>query len=73
MATPEPKGTQTTIDGNQTDRAIKAVRDYQKGACTTPFVKDSLRALPPGSMMYVAIATRISVSALEALRDGAPA
>lgn len=65
---------QTTIPGvpeveqNLTDRAIRAVRDYQAGKATTPFVVDSLAKLPPNSLLFVALATRVPEATLWKLR-----
>lgn len=55
---------------NNIDRAIRAVRDYQKGAATTGFVRHSLQALRLADLKAVSIATRVSEPALEKLREG---
>lgn len=64
----EPPGTQMDLDMNQTDRAIRAVREYQTGKATTSFVRDSLAALPESSLLYVALATRVPETTLRKLR-----
>lgn len=56
------------LEHNTTDRAIRAIREYQKGACTTAFMKASLTAVPASELALVAIATRIPVSQLTVLR-----
>lgn len=59
--------TQLDIEHNQTDRAIRAVRDFQKGAATSSFVMDTLSKLKDNQMLYVSLATRVPVSQLKLL------
>lgn len=61
---------QLDIEGNATDRAIRAVRDYQKGAATTGFLVSQL-ALQGVNFQLVSLATRVPVAMLQKLRDQA--
>lgn len=63
-------GTETPAD-NTMDRAIRAVRDYQKGQCTTSFVRANLQACEAEDLATIAIATRVPSGQLERLRNGA--
>lgn len=68
MANDTKTPTQLDIEMNNIDRAIRAVRDYQKGAATTTFVKASLKAVKPGDLEAVSLATRVPMARLEGLR-----
>lgn len=61
----------TTLDleSNNTDRAARAVRDYQKGQATTSFMRGQL-SLEGVDMMAVSLATRVPISTLEKLKAG---
>lgn len=56
------------IEENEIDRAVRAVREYQKGAATTGFVRSQLKAVKASELKLVAIATRIPLGSLETLR-----
>lgn len=51
------------------DRAIRAVRDFQKGAATVTFVKIAIKAVPASELDLVALATRVPKAQLEKLRN----
>lgn len=53
---------------NRTDRAIRAVRDYQAGKATTAFLRSTLIDLPSNSLLFVSLASRVPVATLEKLR-----
>jgi len=65
----EPKGTQLDIEANTLDRAIRAVRDFQKGACTVSFVRAAVKAIPAEDLATLALATRVPSGQLEKLRQ----
>lgn len=64
----EPKNTQLDIEHNALDRAIRAVRDFQKGACTVSFVRAAVKAIPAEDLATLALATRVPSGQLEKLR-----
>lgn len=66
----EPKGTQLDIEITNLDRAIRAVRDFQKGAATVSFVRAAMKAIPAEDLATVALATRVPSGQLEKLRGG---
>jgi len=68
MATEKPAPTQLDIEANQIDRAIRAVRDFQKGACTVTFVRAALGAIKAEEVATVSLATRVPTGQLEKLR-----
>lgn len=53
---------------NNLDRAARAVRDYQRGAATSSYVRDALQKVDPKNLKAISIATRVSVEGLEHLR-----
>lgn len=53
---------------NNLDRAARAVRDYQKGAATSSYVRDALQKVDPKNLKAISIATRVSLEGLEHLR-----
>lgn len=58
-----------TQDADQVvDRAIRAMRDYQKGNCTTAFCRAALRAAAT-DLIAIATATRVPVSVLTKLME----
>lgn len=66
----DPKD-QSTLDleHNRTDRAIRALRDYQTGKATTGFMRSQLAA-EGVDMLAVSLGTRVPVSMLEKLKAG---
>jgi len=71
MATTPPRnaGEQLDIENNNLDRAIRAVRDFQKGACTVSFVRASVKAIAAEDLATLALATRVPAAQLEKLRN----
>lgn len=68
---------QTTLPGvpelppeSETDRACRAVREFQAGRATTAFVRSSLEKLSPNALLVVSIGTRVPLKQLEALKRG---
>jgi hypothetical protein len=51
------------------DRAIRAIRDFQKGQATVSFTAHSLAAVKPQDLAIVAAATRVPITQLERVRD----
>lgn len=70
MATDKNDRQTLDLEHNLLDRAIRAVRDYQKGACTTSFVRAAVRAIPAEDLATLALATRVPAGRLEELRKG---
>ncbi|QXP08296.1 MAG: hypothetical protein [Arizlama microvirus] len=68
MANEKTVPTQLDIEHNNLDRAIRAVRDFQKGAATTAFTKNALKAIQAEDLATVALATRVPSGQLEKLR-----
>lgn len=56
---------------NKTDRAIRALREYQGGKATTAFVRQALRELSPDSLLMVSLATRVPSGTIDKIRSGA--
>jgi len=70
MANEKPSPpTQLDIEHNNLDRAIRAVRDFQKGACTVSFVTAAVKAIEAEDLATLALATRVPSSTLEKLRN----
>lgn len=67
MATDKNDTKTIDIDWNAVDRAIRAVRDYQKGQATTSFVRATLSKVPASELPLVSVATRLSMAQLQAL------
>lgn len=57
------------IENNNLDRAIRAVRDFQKGACTVSFVRAAVKAIAAEDLATLALATRVPSGQLEKLRS----
>ncbi|QXP08211.1 MAG: hypothetical protein [Arizlama microvirus] len=71
MATPNEKpGTQLDIEATHVDRAIRAVRDFQKGAATAAFTRAALKAVAQDDLSIVQMGTRVPLNQLERLRAG---
>jgi len=68
MAEPKAPPTQLDIEHNNLDRAIRAIRDFQKGAATVSFVKAALKACPAEDVATIALATRVPAAQVEKLR-----
>lgn len=73
MATPqapqnEKPGTQLDIEATHVDRAIRAIRDFQRGAATAAFTRSSLKACSLDELSVVSMGTRVPTSQLEKLR-----
>lgn len=66
----QDKNDTKTMDMEHThvDRAIRAVRDFQKGAATAAFTRAALKACSPEDLRIVGMGTRVPASQLEALR-----
>ncbi|QXP08050.1 MAG: hypothetical protein [Arizlama microvirus] len=62
---------QMDIEKGPTDRAAQAVRDFQKGQCTSSFLRACLKELSPNQMLWVSLATRVPSGTLEKLRADA--
>lgn len=70
-AAPNPhKGEQMDIEKGKTDRAIRALRDYQGGKATAAFVRACLVDLEANQLLWVSLATRIPTGTLEKLKTG---
>lgn len=69
MAQDRNDKTTLDIEHNNLDRAIRAVRDFQKGACTVSFVRAAVKAIPAEDLATLSLATRVPASQLEKLRN----
>lgn len=56
------------IEATHVDRAIRATRDFQRGAATAAFTRSALKACSPEELRIVSMGTRVPTSQLEALR-----
>lgn len=73
MATNPQNPRQTDLEDNdvKVDRAISAVRDFQKGKSTVGFLRQALAAVPVQQLSWVSVATRVPVAEIKALRGDA--
>lgn len=52
---------------NQVDRAVRAIRDYQKGQATAGFMRATLANVKAEDLGLVALGTRLSLAELQRL------